>query len=377
MHLTLHLTRSCNMRCRYCYAPPKACEPMSLETARRAIDLGVSASGGSCGVVFFGGEPLLHKDLIRQTIEYGQSLQATDKGRLHYKLTTNGLLLDDEFLEYAAKTGIILAMSFDGVREAHDAHRQLPDGRGTFDILLPRLKRLMEVKPYSSIIMVVNPDTAEHYADSVTFLLDQGVRYIITALNYSGPWDEESFQTLEEQYQKLARLYAKWTRAGRKFYFSPFEVKIASHVHADRCDELRCDLGARQNSVDPEGYLYPCVQFPKAGPESPWCLGNVRDGIDPQAHQRVREIAKRPKEPCNTCALERRCLETCACLNWQTTGSIENVSPVLCRHERMITPIADKLAQSLFEERNALFIQKHYNDCYPLLSLLEDQLSGA
>ena len=377
MHLTLHLTRSCNMRCRYCYAPPQPCEAMSLETIRRAIDFGLATNSGSCGVVFFGGEPLLHKDLIRQAVAYGQAIQAAGKGHLHFKLTTNGLLLDDEFVDYTAGVGMILAMSFDGVREAHDAHRHLPDGSGSFDVLLSRLKRLMEVKPYSSVIMVVNPDTAQYYADSVTFLLDQGVRYIIASLNYSGPWDEDSLRTLQVQYRKLARLYGKWTRAGRKFYFSPFEVKIASHIHADRCDAMRCDLGARQNSVDPEGFLYPCVQFPKAGPQSPWCLGNVRDGIDPEAYQRIREIARQPKEPCRTCALERRCLETCACLNWQTTGSVETVSPVLCRHEQIITPIADKLAKDLFADRIPLFIQKHYNDCYPLLSLLEDQLSGA
>lgn len=377
MHLTLHLTRACNMRCKYCYAPPQACAPMALSTIRQAINMGLANNSGSCGVVFFGGEPLLHRDLIREAVAYGQSLQVARKGRLHYKVTTNGLLLDEAFLSFAVRNEVIIAMSFDGIQAAHDAHRVLPDGRGSYSLALPKLKMLLDVKPYSSVIMVVNPDTACHLSDSVSFLLDIGARYVVCALNYSGDWNEGSLAALKGQYRKLAKMYVTWTKAGRKFYFSPFEVKIASHIHMDRCNELRCDLGARQHSVDPEGYVYPCVQFPKAGPQSQWCIGNVRDGVDPKAYQRIRQMSARPKEPCRTCALERRCLETCACLNWQTTGSIDQISPVLCAHERMITPIADALAQKLYDQRDPLFVQKHYNDYYPLLSLLEDQLSGA
>ncbi|MFC1782861.1 radical SAM protein [Planctomycetota bacterium] len=280
-------------------------------------------------------------------------------------------------MKFANQQDIIIAMSLDGIRSVHDAHRLLPDGKGTFDLLLSRLKLLLEAKPYASVIMVVNPDTVASMTDSVTFLLDQGVRYLIVALNYAGPWDDESLKILEQQYHKLAKLYIKWTQKGKKFYLSPFEVKIASHINYHKADTLRCDCGTRQLSVDPNGYLYPCVQFTAAGPQSPWCIGSVSNGIDSTALQRICSYKKKINHTCKNCAIEKRCLHTCACLNWQTTGSLTKISPVLCQHERILTPIADQVGETLYAQRNKQFIQKHYNDAYPLLSLLEDHLSGA
>jgi uncharacterized protein len=377
MHLTLHLTRNCNLRCDYCYAKPESSETMSLETGQKAMRLGLERNAGSCGIVFFGGEPLLAKDRIYELVEFGRSIEKARQGMFHFKITTNALLLDDNFLEYACKENMLVAMSFDGIKQANDAHRKTSDGRLTFDMLLPRLRMLLEARPYSSVLLVVNPDTAKYLAESVSFLFDEGVRYLIISLNYAGAWDEQSMAVLEGQYKRLAKLYIKWTRMGRKFYLSPFEVKIALHVKNDEADCLRCDLGMRQLSVDPAGYLYPCVQFTRAGADSPWCIGDVHNRINPQAWLRIRQAAIKPKEPCAGCAVNSRCFHTCACLNWQTTGAIETPCPVLCRYEKMLIPIADKVAETLYSLRSCEFISKHYNDAYPLLSLLEDQLSGA
>jgi uncharacterized protein len=377
MHLTLHLTRNCNLRCDYCYAAPESSTIMSLETGQKAMRLGVKRNSGSCGVVFFGGEPLLAKDMIFELVEFGRNLQKNKEGMFHFKITTNGLLLDEAFLEYACREEMLIAMSFDGINKVQDMHRKTADGRLTSDLLLPKLRMLLDARPYSSILMVVNPDTAKYLCESVSFLLDEGARYIIVSLNYAGQWDEESFAILEQQYKKLAKLYIKWTEMGRKFYLSPFEVKISLHINESQSNCLRCDLGMRQLSVDPEGYLYPCVQFTRAGGQSQWCIGDVENGINSEAWTRIRKAATKPKENCSKCVLEKRCFHTCACLNWQTTGSIKTVSPLLCRHEQMLMPIADKVAETLYAKRNSEFINKHYNDAYPMLSLLEDQLSSA
>jgi len=349
---------------------------MDARTVRAALELGARMNERGCGVVLFGGEPLLEKDLIREAVDYARGLARRTGVVFHFKITTNGLLLDEDMLDFMVREEVLAAFSFDGVREAHDAHRVLPDGQGTFDLLLPRLHRLLELKPYSTVISVVNPDTAGLLADSVSFLLDQGVRYLIVALNYAADWQDEHLEALRRQYQRLGRLYVKWTRAGRKFYLSPFEVKLSSHIHRDRFAQQSCDLGVRQVSVDPEGYLFPCVQFPKAGSASPWCIGHVGSGIDKRALRQVRVEAAKPKQPCCTCSLAPRCLQTCACLNWQATGSIHQVSPMLCSHERMLTEIVDRVGAALYRRRDPLFIQKHYNEAYPLLSLLEDHMDN-
>ena len=180
---------------------------------------------------------------------------------------------------------------------------------------------------------------------------------------------------LRRQYKRLATLYVQWTRTGRKFYLSPFEVKLSSHINRHCFRKERCELAQRQLSVDPEGYLYPCVQFPKAGPQSEWCLGHVSRGIDEVARKRIRDRSQADKAFCADCAIKDRCNNTCGCLNWQTTGTINDISPVLCRHEQLLVPIADRVGKVLYRKRDPLFLHKHYNAAYPVLSLLEDHAS--
>ena len=371
MHVTLHLTTGCSMRCSYCYSPPHPGPAMTAETARQALQLG-SADGKGCGVVFFGGEPLLCLDLISETIAQAHRLEASGAAPFHFKLTTNGLALDDATLDFCVRNGIHLGFSCDGVAAAHDRHRRLPDGGPTWHLIEPRLRALLAEAPYASVMTTVSPDTAGLLAESTAWLVeDVGARYLIVSLDHSAAWTEADFEALERSYERIARLYVRWTTAERKFYFSPFEIKLSSHInrHCDRKE--RCEMAERQLSVAPDGSLYPCVQFAGAGDE--WHIGHVATGIDEASRVRIRDLSSAKKPQCEGCALEPRCHNTCGCLNHQTTGSLQSVSPVLCRHERMLFPIADRLGAELYRKRRPSFLHKHYNSAYPILSVLEDQ----
>jgi uncharacterized protein len=344
---------------------------------RRAVDLARRLNGDRpCGLIFFGGEPLLQKDLMREVVDYARHLERAGAPPFHFKITTNGLLLDEEFLEFAGREDLLIALSCDGDRDVHDRHRRRPDGSPSFDLVRARLAALLAARPYSSVIMVVNPDTAAQLDESAAYLVEAGCRYLIMALNYAADWSEPSLADTEAAYRRLAGRYVEWTRAGRKFYLSPFEVKLSSHINAHCFDRERCDLGRRQLSVDPEGYVFPCVQFPRAGKGSRWCVGHVDRGLDEAARDALWREATAEKDPCGRCDLQRRCSHTCSCLNWQTTGATNRVSPVLCRHERLLTELADEIGRTLYGERNALFLHKHYNAGYPVLSLLEDALGS-
>ena len=347
---------------------------MTLETARQVMDLGIRLNRGSCGLVFFGGEPLLKEDLIREIVAEAKARQDGGRERFHFKITTNGLLLSDSFLQFSLENEILIAISFDGVEAVHDRHRRLPGGQGSFAVLLPKLRRLLAVRPYSSVLMVVAPDTAARLAESVCFLLDEGCRYLVVSLNYAAEWTEADLEELQRQYERLGELYIEWTRQERKFYLSPFEMKLASHIQGPAACLDQCELGMKQISVDSQGYLYPCVQFAAAGPESRWCIGHAARGIDEAARRKLRDESQLEKETCRPCAIRQRCFNTCGCLNWQTTGDVNRISPLLCRHERMLIPIADRIGAVLYAERNPLFLHKHYNAAYPLLSFLEDRL---
>ena len=376
MHLTLHLTTACNMGCDYCYAPPHDGVPMTFEVGRRALEFVTRLERGSCGIVFFGGEPLLCNDLIRRLVAHGRELERHRAGRFHFKITTNGLLLDDAFLEFALREDIFIAMSVDGVPAAHDRHRRLFHGGPTAELVITRLRQLVAVRPFSSVLMVVNPDTAAHLAESVTFLMDTGVRYLVMSMNYAAPWTDDGFEVLRSQLEELGELYIEWTKLGRKFYLSPFEVKLSSHINRHCYQKERCELARRQWSVDPAGYLYPCVQFAKAGPSSRWCLGHVESGVDEVKRKVIHDESDATKAVCRTCAIRNRCNNSCGCLNWQATGSINEISPVLCRYEQMVLPIADRVGRRLYGERNALFLHKHYNAAYPVLSVIEEGLTS-
>lgn len=361
MHLTLHLTDRCNLACRYCYQSPGG-EDMTFETACAAITR--CAAGPNCGIIFFGGEPLLCKDLIGELMDW---CEATQPGRFHYKVTTNGTLLDEAFMDEAVRRRLHVALSHDGVKEAHDRHRVRPDGSGTFDALLPKLACLMKAQPYAPVMMTVNPDTVGHFAESAAWLQAQGVQYIIASLNYAGPWTDESMRKLKREYGKLEAWHLENYTRERKVYFSPFDKRIASGIRTDA--DSSCRLGKRQVSVGPDGRLYPCVQF--VG-RSDYEIGTAAAGLDEAKRDAIFERNECGKETCRACALRRRCHNKCGCLNLQTTGSLDAVPAVLCEHERMVMPIADRLAEKLFKRRDPMFLHRHYNPAFPVLSFLED-----
>jgi len=372
MHVTMHLTTGCNFRCDYCYSPPRERHDMSPEVALRSVDLALSGASSSASVVFFGGEPLLRKDLIALCVAYARE-EAPKRGiRPHFKITTNGALLDDAFINFCADLGIVVAVSLDGCREAHDPHRLTASGQPTFEVIRERCQALLARLPYSMAITVISPDTARWVDRSVSGVLDLGFRYAIVSLDYSGAWDDPSLAALRQSYRQVGEQYLWRTRREEKFYLSPFETRITSRVRPDSIAEDRCHLGARQVSVAPDGTIYPCVQFTRAGPESSFAMGHVLTGLDQTRRGGLYELSQAEPSACQSCAIRDRCNHTCSCLNWQCTGAVGEVPAILCEHERLLLPIVDDVAGQLFRERDPMFIQRHYQSAYPLLSLLED-----
>lgn len=354
---------------------------MSFATAKHAIDMALSLADrenrlSSLGIIFFGGEPLLKRDLIREIIAYCNGLREQTGRLFHYKITTNGLLLDEDFLTNPLTSEILVALSHDGVSAAHDRHRRDVSGSGTFDRLQSVIETLLKHKPYAPVMQVTTPETIEYFADSIDYLFRHGFHYLICSLNYGAQWSERDLRALEKQYRKIAAWYEEQTLREEKFYFSPFDVKIASHVFPGSCRRERCELGRRQISVAPTGRLFPCVQFVEDGGDSEFCIGNVENGLDEHRRQALFDANDEERPSCKDCAVRERCNHTCGCLNRQATGSIHKVSPLLCAHERMLIPIADRLAEKLFKKRSAMFIQKQYNELFPLISLAEDRSSG-
>lgn len=336
---------------------------MTIETAVAAIEE-CTRGEQNCGIIFFGGEPLLEENLIFRVID---ECERRTPLRCHYKVTTNGTLVTGDFIARAVKARLHIALSFDGTPAAHDRHRVCADGSGTAAILVPKLEAVLEAQPYAPVMMTVNPDTAAEFYDGVQWLHARGARYIITSLNYQADWDARAKKALWKSYKKLGTWYLDAYRREEKFYFAAFDKRIASHIWPGR--GASCLLGRRQISVSPEGVYYPCVQFVD---RAEFALGRVGEGLDETRRACVFERNERAKPSCAGCAILGRCNNRCGCLNVSTTGTIDAVPPFHCEHEQFLIPFADHLAETLFKERNALFLQRHYNPAFPIASILED-----
>ena len=239
-------------------------------------------------------------------------------------------------------------------------------------MVLKKAEMLLAYQPYAYALMVVTPETVAYYAESVEFLIECGFRYILASLNYAGNWTDTTVKELKSHYQKIAKLYEKWTLAQKKFYLSPFEKKFASHVQGKDALCMQCHFGVKQISIAPDGSIYPCVQFVKDPTSKEFSIGDVWNGIDRERQMSLFRLSRFEQKECLACALKDRCEHRCSCLNWQTTGSIDQISPFLCETERVLIPIVDRLGERLYKKRAPLFIHKMYNTMYPLISYFED-----
>ncbi|MDI6739955.1 MAG: SPASM domain-containing protein, partial [Candidatus Edwardsbacteria bacterium] len=223
-------------------------------------------------------------------------------------------------------------------------------------------------------VSVVVPETAPLLAEGVKRLFGLGFKYVLQTLDYSARWESSHITTLRSQYRRLADFYFAALRKGRKIYYSPFDERIKTHAQKPYGPGDLCDLANTQIAIAPSGRIYPCVQFIGSdGPgEQKHTIGDVASGFDAAKRTYFVEQNRREKECCVGCALNGRCATFCGCVNWRATGSIDKIPAVICEHERMLMPIADELANSLWAKNVKLFKRKFYERTFPVSSYIED-----
>jgi len=342
---------------------------MTREIAFAAVRLGME-NNKTTGLLFYGGEPLVEKELIYDIVEYSRKIKDETGHIFHYKLTTNGTLLDEDFLKFAREINMQIGFSHDGL--AQDDCRLSHKGDGSFNLLEEKIPLLLKYLPYTTAMSVIDPSTVHKAAEIVSFLFEKGFRYITLSLNYSkdAPWTKKYLSVLEREYKKMAKMYIKWTNAEEKFYLSPFEMKILSHLKGEKYNIDRRLMSKEQPTVAPDGKIYSGSRYVD---QSAFVIGDVFTGIDPKKRRFIDDKGGIPPAPCLECALKARCNYVYDSLTFEAGEIFSEISPVQCAHEQLITPIADKIAVKLYKERNALFLHKHYNELYSVVSLVEDR----
>lgn len=370
MHrLTLVMTHQCNFDCRYC---PQTHEEvyMPVETAKKALDLlraeiltvvhpAESPEQQRVQVSFYGGEPLLARKTIEQIVAYAnETIGGLPEVSICYEITTNGLLLDQNFLDFARKNKILLALSHDG--EAQDLTRVDRGGNKTRSRIDEKLKMLLSTFPETVVMMTVHPDHTDTFSESIRFFHEAGVKSVsfVPAHGERVSWTDENFSVFTRELEKAKDLYVQWNQGKELFRLVPFENKIRNYIHQRSADNRMCHFSCGKTMVDVDGRYYPCSHF--IGREG-FCTGSVEEGKNTSV---IESLEAKRVEPgtCRDCALRARCRHTCACANHGHTGDMSSVSALQCEYEKLIIRLADEAAAELIKETNKRFVGRMYKD---------------
>lgn len=362
--LTLCLTHDCTLRCRYCYAGRKYAHAMSQDTAQRGMELGLDeAARIGCGldVSFFGGEPLLEWNLLQFCHEYLSRRAEEVNIPVRYGITTNGTLLTQDKLEWMAERDFLIGLSLDGSPAMHDTNRRFADGRGSHAAVMQALERINAFpKLRSKVICVVNPDNHHYLRAGVRWLHEHYRGNIGLNFDYWSEWTDAQFESLTQELEGMVNDITDSYRIGQPMRVEAIDGKIRSHLYAGKEFCNHCRIGEQEIAVSVDGKLFPCSRMVGVGDEPEITFGDVRCGID-RAKQHYYIATRGNATPeCRICALRHRCTNTCGCTNYAGTGTINHVSPFLCNLQQTLIRLADELAETLYQGKNSVFMDKFY-----------------
>lgn len=360
--LCLHIAHDCNLACQYCFAEEGEYHGrralMSYEVGKKALDFLVANSGSRVNleVDFFGGEPLMNWDVVKQLVAYGRSLEKPHNKKFRFTLTTNGILLNDEILEFANKEMSNIVCSIDGRKEINDKMRPFRGGQGSYDVIVPKFKKVAESRNQTDYYV---RGTFTHnnldFSKDVAHLADLGFEQISVEPVVAKPEDayairEEDIPTILEEYDKLAKDLIRRRKEGKGVNFFHFMIDLTGGP----CVAKRlsgCGSGTEYLAVTPWGDFYPCHQF--VGQEE-FLMGNVDTGI---TRTDIRDEFKTcnvyAKDKCRDCFAKFYCSGGCAANSYNFHGKINDAYDIGCelQRKRIECAIMMKVALSDEEEK--------------------------
>lgn len=341
--LCLHIAHDCNLACRYCFAEEGEYHGrralMSFEVGKKALDFLIANSGSrrNLEVDFFGGEPLLNWQVVKDLVAYGREQEKLHDKKFRFTLTTNGVLLNDEIMEFCNREMANVVLSIDGRKEVHDKMRPFRSGAGSYDLIVPKFQRFAESRNQDKYYVRgtfthENPD----FSKDVLHLADLGFRQISVEPVVAEPKEsyaitEEDLPQLFAEYDRLAAEMAERHKKGEDFNFFHFMIDL----EGGPCVAKRlsgCGSGTEYLAVTPWGDFYPCHQF--VGNEK-FLLGNVDEGIK---NTEIRDEFKccnvYAKEKCRSCFAKFYCSGGCAANAYNFTGDICGAYDIGCELQK-------------------------------------------
>ena len=355
--LCLHVAHTCNLNCEYCFASQGKYHGdralMSFDVAKQAIDFLIENSGSrrNLEVDFFGGEPLMNFEVVKEITAYCRSIEKEKGKNFRFTLTTNGVLLDDEVIDFANKECHNVVLSLDGRKEVHDRLRKTVNGVGSYDVIVPKFKHFVERRGNRGYYM---RGTFTHnntdFTNDIFHMADLGFTELSMEPVVCPPDDPyaltyDDLPVLFEQYEILAKDMLRREKEGKPITFYHYMLDLDSGP----CIYKRisgCGSGTEYMAVTPWGDLYPCHQFvgdPK------YLLGNVYDGVTNTAVQDEFKLCNAYARPdCKDCWAKLYCSGGCAANAYHATGSVTGTYKYGCElfKKRIECAIMMKVAQA-------------------------------
>ena len=336
--LCIHICHDCNLRCRYCFADEGAYhserELMSEQTAKKAVDFLLKNSGNRkvLEVDFFGGEPLMCLQIIKNVVAYAREEGAKLGKKFLFTTTTNALLLDDDAIDFFNREMENVVLSLDGRKEVHDAIRKTKNGKGSFDLVIENVKKFVRSRGDKSYY-VRGTFTAKNldFSKDVIFLAENGfdsisMEPVVTDIDDLAIRDEHIPAVLDE-YENLCEKYLDKYKNGEGFNFFHFNVDLEGGVCLQK-KVSACGAGNEYFSVVPNGDIYPCHQF--AG-DKDFLMGNVYDGVlDGKIREKFAASCLFTREECGDCFAKFICSGGCAANNYHFEGDINKPYKATC-----------------------------------------------
>lgn len=355
--LCLHVAHTCNLNCAYCFARQGEYQGeralMPFAVGKQAIDFLIAHSGTrrNLEVDFFGGEPLMNWEVVKQIVAYAREQEKIHNKNFRFTLTTNGVLIDDDVIAFSNREMSNVVLSLDGRKEVHDRLRKNYAGEGSYDLIVPKFQKFVAARGEKSYY--IRGTYTHHNTDftkDIFHMADLGftelsMEPMVGDANDPNALTEQDLPVLFEQYEILAKEMLKRKKEGRPFTFYHYMLDLTNGP----CVYKRisgCGSGTEYMAVTPWGELYPCHQF--VGEEA-YCLGDIWDGVKNEA---VRDEFKYcnayAREECKDCWAKLYCSGGCAANAYHATGSIKGIYEYGCElfKKRIECAIMLKIAES-------------------------------
>ena len=337
--LCLHVAHTCNLNCNYCFASQGKYHGeralMSFEVGKRALDFLIENSGTrrNLEVDFFGGEPLMNWDVVKQLVAYAREQEKIHNKNFRFTLTTNGILIDDDVIEFSNKEMSNVVLSLDGRKEVHDRLRKDYMGRGSYDTIVPKFKEFVERRGNKNYYM---RGTFTHantdFTNDILHMADMGFTELSMEPVVCSPDDDaaltnEDLPVLFEQYEILAKEMIERKKQGKPFTFYHYMLDL-KHGPCIYKRISGCGSGTEYMAVTPTGALYPCHQF--VGDEK-YLLGNIYDGVTNKEIQDEFKLCNAyARKECDDCWAKLYCSGGCAANSYHASGKITGIYEYGC-----------------------------------------------